>query len=179
MPYFRERRGQWLLGSYEAPPGSSLDHLQNIFRLFDPETGRYLPAEKGLLSCALRGEIVDGAEYTVRDPRGGGPQWIECGARPTREPGGEITGAVITFRNVDERKKQQLAVEAAARLSTFIYDENLAGIIRATVDGRILECNDAILRMLGYASKQELLAVRALRSTTTLVNGTACCACWR
>jgi PAS domain S-box-containing protein len=149
------------LGSYEAPPGSSLDHLQNIFRLFDPETGRYLPPEKGLLSCALRGETVDGAEYTVRDPRGGGPQWIECGARPTRGPGGEITGAVITFRNVDERKKQQLAVEAAARLSTFIYDENLAGIIRATVDGRILECNDAILRMLGYASKQELLALRA------------------
>ena len=68
---------------------------------------------------------------------------------------------MITFRNVDERKKQQLAVEAAARLSTFIYDENLAGIIRATVDGRILECNDAILRMLGYASKQELLALRA------------------
>ena len=68
---------------------------------------------------------------------------------------------MVTFSNINEHKKQQLAVEAAARLSSFIYDENLAGIIRATVDGRIIECNDAILRMLGYSSKQELLGIRA------------------
>jgi two-component system, cell cycle sensor histidine kinase and response regulator CckA len=148
-------------GAAGEPPGSSPDHLKNLFRLFDPATERFVPPDQDPLARALRGETVDGAEYVVRESGGAGHKWLECGARPTKGRGGEITGAVFTFRDITARKKQQFAVEGATRLSSFIYDENLAGIVRTTVDGRILDCNDAILRMWGYRSKGEVLAVRA------------------
>ena len=38
-----------------------------------------------------------------------------------------------------------------------LFEQNLAGIYRTTVDGRILECNEAFARIFGYASRREML----------------------
>ena len=96
----------------------------------------------------------------MRRPRGVTTQWFECGARPTRGEDGAITGAIFAFSNITDRKKKELAKESSTQLRNFIYYENLAGIVHTSVDGRILDCNDAILRMWGYRSKKELFAVR-------------------
>jgi two-component system, cell cycle sensor histidine kinase and response regulator CckA len=162
-PVFMNAAARASAGIPAGTTGNLPEHLDNVFRLFDPATERFVAADKDPPSRALRGETVDVAEYMVRGTGGGAAKWLECGARPTRGPGGGITGAVFTFRDISERKKQRFAVEAANRMSRFIYDENLAGIVRTTVDGRIVDCNDALIRMWGYASKQELLAVRAPR----------------
>ena len=37
------------------------------------------------------------------------------------------------------------------------FDPNLSGHFRSTLDGRLLECNDSFVRMLGYASQREVL----------------------
>lgn len=42
-----------------------------------------------------------------------------------------------------------------------LLDGNLAGIFRTTLDGRFLECNDALAHVLGYADKRELMEVNA------------------
>src|SRR5688572_6175511 len=39
---------------------------------------------------------------------------------------------------------------------------DMVAIYRQTPDGRLLECNDACARMLGYASREELLATGRL-----------------
>jgi len=39
-----------------------------------------------------------------------------------------------------------------------LFERSLAGVYRITLDGRILDCNDACARVLGYASRDELLA---------------------
>ncbi len=38
-----------------------------------------------------------------------------------------------------------------------LFEQNVAGIFRSTLDGRILECNDAFARIFGYASRREAL----------------------
>jgi PAS domain S-box-containing protein len=38
-----------------------------------------------------------------------------------------------------------------------LFEQNLAGIYRATEGGRILECNDAFARIFGYVSRREML----------------------
>jgi PAS domain S-box-containing protein len=38
-----------------------------------------------------------------------------------------------------------------------LFEQNLAGIYRTTVNGRILECNEAFARIFGYASRREML----------------------
>ena len=136
------------------------DYLREFLALIDPATERAVLPERNPIVRALRGESVECEEYIVRRPREATTQWFECGARPTRDEDGAITGAIFAFSNITERKKKELAKESAIQLRDFIYYENLAGIVHATVDGRILDCNDAILRMWGYSSKNELLALR-------------------
>ena len=43
-----------------------------------------------------------------------------------------------------------------------IVDGNLAGIYRTSLDGRILYCNESFARMLGYASAEEVMRLKAL-----------------
>jgi PAS domain S-box-containing protein len=42
-----------------------------------------------------------------------------------------------------------------------LFDRNVAGVFRSTLDGRILDCNDALARFLGYDSREDLLAMPA------------------
>lgn len=39
-----------------------------------------------------------------------------------------------------------------------LFERNVAGVFRTTLDGRILDCNDALVQALGYDSREELLA---------------------
>src|SRR5262245_45767317 len=43
-----------------------------------------------------------------------------------------------------------------------LVSRNLAGIFRTTLDGRFLECNDAMARLLGYSGRDELMRHTAL-----------------
>jgi len=46
-------------------------------------------------------------------------------------------------------------VRASAERFKLLFDRNLAGVYRARIDGRILDCNDAALRILGLSSVEE------------------------
>jgi diguanylate cyclase (GGDEF)-like protein/PAS domain S-box-containing protein len=63
---------------------------------------------------------------------------------------GKIAVQVVA-RDVTERK----AIEARYRL---LFERNLAGVYRTTLDGSILDCNDALARILGYTTGAELLS---------------------
>ncbi|MBX3076246.1 response regulator [Candidatus Obscuribacterales bacterium] len=84
------------------------------------ETGVYLneagdkyPLEQLPLLRAIRGEEVDDAEMLIRNDSIPTGKWLSVSARPLREIEDEVTGAVIFFRNVSEKK------EAEKRVSEF------------------------------------------------------------
>jgi PAS domain S-box-containing protein len=62
----------------------------------------------------------------------------------------------ILRRRVDERTKTLRASEERYRL---LFELNLAGVFRATLGGRLLDSNKACARIMGYASREELLRV--------------------
>lgn len=64
---------------------------------------------------------------------------------------GMTSGALMQARAFRDRE----ASEARYRL---LFDRNVAGVFRSTLDGRILDCNDSLVRYLGYDSRDELLA---------------------
>ncbi|SRR5581483_2712862 len=39
-----------------------------------------------------------------------------------------------------------------------LFERNVAGVFRSTLDGRILDCNDALAAYLGYPSREEVIA---------------------
>jgi PAS domain S-box-containing protein len=141
--------------------GISLRQLREMFRLVDPDTERDVPPEQTPLARAFRDEPAGLQEFMLYCNNLARRSWIEMSAHPLRDKAGAISRAMVTFRGIGERKKRELAQDEVDRLHSIIYQENLAGIIRVTVDGRILDCNGAIIRMLGFKSKRELLVLRA------------------
>jgi PAS domain S-box-containing protein len=129
--------------------------------LLDPRTERAVSAERTPVSRAFRGGSSEGEEYMVRPGRGPGFRWIECGARPLAAADGGTAGVIFVFRDITEQRRRSFEAESANQLRDFIYHGNLAGIIQSTVDGRILDCNDAILNMLGFRTREELFALRS------------------
>lgn len=49
----------------------------------------------------------------------------------------------------------------AERQYRILFEKNLAGVYRTSLDGRILDCNEAFARMFGFASRAEALRCRA------------------
>jgi PAS domain S-box-containing protein len=77
-----------------------------------------------------------------------------------------------TDRASDEivRREREHSVSLAASLAERtrteqalrgLFERNLAGIFRSRRDGRMLECNMAFVQLLGYTSREELLAHNA------------------
>ncbi len=68
------------------------------------------------------------------------------------------------------RREREHSVSLAASLAErtraeqtlrALFERNLAGIFRARRDGRMLECNSAFVQILGYKSREEVLAHNA------------------
>jgi diguanylate cyclase (GGDEF)-like protein/PAS domain S-box-containing protein len=60
-----------------------------------------------------------------------------------------------------ERKQAEVALVASETRFRLLFEQNLAGVFRTLPDGRILECNDAFARMLGFGSREEIMAINA------------------
>ncbi len=148
------------LAQRDVPHATEINGLCNVLGIFDPATGNPLKPEQLPVARALRGETIERVECAVRPKYQGAQFWIACGARPLRGTDGRIRGAVVLFRDITERKNRELELESSDQLRDFIFKGNLTGIIHTAIDGRILDCNDAMVRMLGYSSKEELQAVR-------------------
>jgi PAS domain S-box-containing protein len=70
---------------------------------------------------------------------------------------GALTGMID--RRFSARALQLVASEERYRL---LFQRSLAGVYQSTLDGRLLDCNDAFARVIGYATREECLSKRAI-----------------
>jgi PAS domain S-box-containing protein len=54
--------------------------------------------------------------------------------------------------------RESRARQASEQRYRMLFESNVAGVFRTTLDGRILDCNSALAGFLGYRSREELLA---------------------
>jgi PAS domain S-box-containing protein len=83
---------------------------------------------------------------------------VEINARSIQFRGRPAILAVA--RDVTERRNTEAALLASERRYRRFIERNSAALLRSNIEGVILECNDAMVRVLGYASQQELQAHR-------------------
>jgi signal transduction histidine kinase/CheY-like chemotaxis protein len=73
-----------------------------------------LASEEMPLARALAGDSLDEAEMFVKTPHAPHGTYISVSARPLRNERGRVRGGVIAFRDVSERKRIEVLIEAQA-----------------------------------------------------------------
>ena len=66
-------------------------------------------------------------------------------------------------QKLEEKLEQGLAkLRRSEERYRKLFERNVAGVVRASPDGTILDCNNAFARLFGYASREECLALHEL-----------------
>ena len=85
--------------------------------------------------------------------------WLEIWSYPILNDAGELTHIIEHIRDVTAHKRADEALKASEAKYRALFEDHVAGVFRSTFEGRILEFNPALLRVLGYESFDELLEV--------------------
>src|SRR5207244_13544559 len=64
-------------------------------------------------------------------------------------------------RLIEQAEIRRRVAEAAKEHYQLLFERNLAGVFRSHGDGRIIECNDAFARLLGYRGPVDALQKNA------------------
>ena len=94
---------------------------------------------------------------TVRLRKDGTTVDVSVTVSPILNAAGKVIGASSIARDITERKRTEEALRASERRYRLLFERNLAAVLRTIGDGHIVDANEACARMLGCASRDELL----------------------
>ena len=84
---------------------------------------------------------------------------ISLTVSPLRDAAGRIIGASKIARDITERKRTEQALRESEAKIRRLVDANIIGIVIWDFEGRVIEANDAFLRMVGY-DREDLVSGR-------------------
>jgi PAS domain S-box-containing protein len=111
------------------------------------------------LERVLRGES---GTFTVEKRylhKNGSPVWTQLTASLIRDPGGEAEYWVGVVQDITDRRSAEAALRRSEERYRTMVERLPAGVYRSTHGGKFLEINPAMVQMLGYEGKEELLAI--------------------
>ena len=152
-----DMEGQRLFNSlsYQKVLGYSPEELQasSGFEQIHPDDREWVRKAAEDARCSGFGKIL---EYRIRHKNGG---WLvlESTSSVIRNAKGEPEKLVIVNRNITERKKAEQALRRSEADFRSVVEDAPYGIYRASLNGRFLQVNPALRKMLGYELEQDLL----------------------
>ncbi len=82
---------------------------------------------------------------------------VECWSYPMWKDG-EIIGSVVTFLDISDRQYAESALRQSEEKYRQLFENAPYGIYHSAFDGTLLDVNTALVAMLGYDSKEELMS---------------------
>jgi PAS domain S-box-containing protein len=141
--------GQEVLGG--SPVGLTAGQVITQWKAYRPDgITPMAAADLPVVRAIKQGETLRDVEL-VQINNAGQRLLLSCNAAPFRDREGKITGGVVAWRDLSELKE-------AERRHSRILASALSGFSVTDMQGRFLEVNDALCRMLGY-SRSELFTM--------------------
>ncbi|MEE9297272.1 MAG: PAS domain S-box protein [Phycisphaerae bacterium] len=122
--------------------------LTEVFVIINERTGQR--AENPITRVLAEGVIVGLANHTALISKDGTKRVIDDSGAPLKDVEGHVSGAVLTFRDVTERRR---AEEERMRLATAINGA-VEAVVITDLEGTVQYVNPAFERITGY-SRQE------------------------
>jgi PAS domain S-box-containing protein len=115
----------------------------------DHEACRRIGLRSMIVAPLLEGDQAIGVLKTYSDQPN---NFSDLDAYVVQLLAGMTAGALLQARTFEERRVS----EEHYRL---LFERNVAGVFRSTREGRILDCNEALVSYFGYGSREELMAL--------------------
>ena len=93
----------------------------------------------------------------VNHKKNGELYWTEKTITPIVDERGQIKNFISNDRDITQRRASEEALRSSEERYRLLFERNLAGVYRASAEGKFMEANDSLARMLGYESGRELL----------------------
>lgn len=133
---------------------ATLEEWSSNYGLFNPETKKPFPKENLPLVRAIQGEATDNIElYILNDyiPSGA---YILASGRPFYNENQEVIGGMVVIRDITIRREAELAIRKSEEKYRVLFQNSNDAIYITTMDGTILEVNEAFLRLFGYTDDE-------------------------
>ncbi len=130
--------------------------LKNIFNIINEKTRQQV--EDPVSKVIRKGVVLGLANHTVLIARDGTETPIDDSGAPILDDNGNISGIVLVFHDIIERRKSDKALEESEKRYRNLYENALAGLYRSRIsDGKIIMANQITADILGYDSTEELI----------------------
>jgi PAS domain S-box-containing protein len=129
--------------------------LTAVFRIVNEETRE--PVENPAIRALRDGVIVGLANHTVLISRDGTEVPIDDSAAPIRDEEGTLTGCVLIYRDISQRRRlerESAGRAAAAAFAASLVESSEDAILAVSLDGRIQTWNGAAERLYGYSAAE-------------------------
>lgn len=160
-----EARTGWTAAEASGVP------LDLVFRIVNE--GTRAPVENPAARALREGAVVGLANHTVLIARDGTERPIDDSAAPVRDETGTVSGAVLVFRDISERKKAETLLGRSESRFHRLFEQSPLSIQLLAPDGRTLRVNRAWEQLWGGTLEEHLWDYNLLRDPQLVELGVA------
>jgi PAS domain S-box-containing protein len=137
-------------------PGAGRTTVSRKLDFFYPDGVTPMPASSSALSRALRGEDIDDLQFVVESEQPCLRAYISATARPLRDEGGAVCGAVIVYRDVTEQKGAYQALIESEQVAQSIIDSALDAFVQTDENCIILDWSPHAEALMGWTRAEAI-----------------------